>query len=95
MRRLKKRDMRRMWISRINIASNEHGVPYSKFMQGLVRANVLLNRKVLANLAINEPKSFQTLAALSKQTLEAGGAGVVSKRAIEKEGGAGLRNALA
>eukprot|EP00128_Syssomonas_multiformis_P003778 Colp12_sorted_trinity150504_noHs@12077 len=71
-RRLKKRDMRSLWINRINAGSREHGVPYSRFMHGLVLNNVALNRKVLAQLAIHEPRSFKGLAELCKTRVSNG-----------------------
>jgi len=60
-RRNKKRDVRAAWIMQINAASRQHGMKYSNLMFGLDVANVLLNRKVLAELAVNEPLSFQAL----------------------------------
>ncbi|KAK9840107.1 hypothetical protein WJX74_003417 [Apatococcus lobatus] len=60
-RKQKKRDMRSLWIQQINAGAKEHGVPYSKFMNGLASDNISLNRKVLAELAANEPLSFQAL----------------------------------
>lgn len=61
-RRLKKRDMRSLWITRINAAARLSGLSYSKFMYGLKEANIELNRKVLADLAINDAEAFSTLA---------------------------------
>ena len=60
-RRLKKRDMRRSWIHTISAASREHGIPYSRFMMLLTRSNITLDRKILANLALNEPWSFKSI----------------------------------
>jgi large subunit ribosomal protein L20 len=57
-RRNKKRDLRGLWITRINAAAREHGVTYGKFIAGLKAANIELDRKVLAELAVNEPKAF-------------------------------------
>jgi large subunit ribosomal protein L20 len=57
-RRNKKRDLRGLWISRINAAAREHGVTYGNFIAGLKKANVELDRKVLAELAVNEPAAF-------------------------------------
>lgn len=57
-RRNKKRDLRGLWISRINAAAREHGVTYGKFIAGLKKANVELDRKILAELAVKEPKAF-------------------------------------
>lgn len=60
-RRNKKRAFRRLWISRINAASRLHGLPYSKFMHALKQNNVELNRKVLADLAVNHPDAFKSI----------------------------------
>lgn len=57
-RKTKKRDFRRLWITRINAAVREHGVTYSKFIKALKDANILLDRKVLAELAVNDPSGF-------------------------------------
>ncbi|KAJ6658856.1 hypothetical protein lerEdw1_019779 [Lerista edwardsae] len=71
-RSLKKRDMRELWITRIEAASLEHGVKYHVFMSGLYKSQVELNRKVLADLAIYEPKTFKSLSALAKRRGEEG-----------------------
>lgn len=60
-RKLKKRDFRKLWISRINAASRINGLSYSKFMNGLKVAGISLNRKVLADMAVNDPASFAKL----------------------------------
>ncbi len=60
-RKLKKRAFRRLWIARINAAARQEGMSYSTFMHGLSKADVKLNRKVLADLAMNHPESFKTL----------------------------------
>jgi large subunit ribosomal protein L20 len=60
-RRNKKRDLRGLWITRINAAAREHGVTYGKFIAGLKAANIELDRKVLSELAVNEPKAFETM----------------------------------
>jgi len=57
-RRTKKRNFRRLWITRINAAANLNGLSYSKFIHGLKQAEVELDRKVLSNLAIVDPKAF-------------------------------------
>jgi len=62
-RRNKKRAFRRLWIARINAASRQEGLTYSKFMHGLKKANIDLNRKVLADLALNEPETFKQIVA--------------------------------
>ena len=65
-RRRRKRDFRRLWISRINAASRQHGVPYSRFMAGLREAGVELDRKVLADLAVNDAAAFAQLVEVAK-----------------------------
>lgn len=66
-RRRKKRDFRRLWISRINAATREHDLTYSRFISGLRNAGVELNRKALADLAIREPEAFAELARIAKE----------------------------
>ncbi len=68
-RRRRKRDFRRLWITRINAASRRHGMSYSKFMHGLKQADVQLDRKILADLAMNEPKAFEAVAEVAQQAL--------------------------
>lgn len=68
-RRKRKRDFRRLWITRINAACRNHGVPYSRFMNGLLKADVLLNRKALAELAVKDPVAFEKLIVLAKEKL--------------------------
>ena len=65
-RRLKKREFRRLWIVRINAAARLHDLTYSSFMAGLKRAEVEINRKVLADLAVRDPNAFAVLAAMAK-----------------------------
>ena len=60
-RRVKKRSFRRLWIQRINAGVREHGLTYSQFMNGLSRAEIDLDRKVLSELATNEPEAFKSL----------------------------------
>lgn len=60
-RRNRKRDFRRLWITRINAACRMRGTRYSRFINGLQRSGVLLNRKMLSQLAIEDPKSFDAL----------------------------------
>src|SRR5205823_9240853 len=64
-RRTRKRDMRKLWIARINAASRLGGLSYSKFIAGLTAAGVTLDRKVLADLAVREPASFAHLVAMA------------------------------
>ena len=68
-RRNKKRDIRSLWIQRINAAARMNGLSYSKFMYGLKLAGVELNRKVLADMAINDAEGFASLAELAKTKL--------------------------
>jgi large subunit ribosomal protein L20 len=65
-RKQKKRDYRALWIERINAAARIEGMSYSKFMDGLKKANITLNRKVLADLAMNQPEAFKAIAAKVK-----------------------------
>ncbi len=60
-RRTRKRDFRRLWIQRINAASRQHGLTYGRFINGLKKAGIDLDRKVLSDLAIREPQAFQSL----------------------------------
>ncbi len=60
-RKLKKRDFRQLWITRINAAARINGMTYSTFMCGLKKAGINLNRKVLADLAVNDPSAFAAL----------------------------------
>ena len=60
-RRNRKRDLRRLWILRINAAARQHGVSYSRFMYALRQADIQLNRKMLAELAVRDPKAFKAV----------------------------------
>ena len=68
-RKRKKRDFRRLWITRINAASRQHGLSYSQFVAGLNEAGVGIDRKILAELAVEDPKAFEALAATAKNAL--------------------------
>ena len=68
-RRLNKRDFRTLWIARIYAAARANGMSYSKFMYGLKKANVELNRKVLADIAVNDAQSFAKLVETAKASL--------------------------
>lgn len=68
-RKNKKRDFRSLWIARINAAARLNGLSYSKFMFGLKKANIDLNRKVLADIAVNDPAGFTALAEKAKANL--------------------------
>ena len=68
-RKVKKRNMRRSWIHSINAAVREQGVSYSRFACGLTRSNIQIDRKILADLAVNEPFSFKSIVEeVNKQT---------------------------
>ena len=69
-RRQRRRDFRRLWIVRINAAARINGLSYSRFMYGLKLAGVELNRKVLADMAVNDPQGFASLAELAKGKIE-------------------------
>ncbi len=60
-RRTRKRNFRSLWIQRINAAAREHGLTYSAFMDGIAKAGIEVDRKVLADLAVREPDSFKAL----------------------------------
>ena len=62
-RRLKKRDFRKLWISRINAAARANGINYSTLINGMKKANININRKMLAEMAVTDPKAFSDLVA--------------------------------
>jgi len=66
-RRERKGDMRRLWILRINAASRAQGLTYSQFICGLNKAGVVINRKILADMAVREPESFANLVAVVRE----------------------------
>lgn len=68
-RRKRRRDMRRLWIVRINAAARIHGMSYSKFMHALNRANITLDRKVLADIAVRDPETFGKIAEVAQSTM--------------------------
>ena len=68
-RKLKKRDFRRLWITRISAACKANGMNYSTFMNGLKKANVTLNRKMLSEIAISDPAAFTALCEQAKAAL--------------------------
>ncbi len=68
-RKLKKRDFRRLWITRISAACKMNGINYSKFMNGLKKANVEINRKMLSEIAINDAAAFTQLVETAKAAL--------------------------
>ena len=66
-RRTRRRDLRRLWIARINAAARLNGLTYSRFIHGLKRANVDLDRKILADLAVRDASTFASLVEVAKQ----------------------------
>jgi large subunit ribosomal protein L20 len=69
-RRVRKREFRRLWISRINAAARMHGLSYNRFINGLKRSDITINRKVLAELAVNDAEGFSKLAEIAKESLQ-------------------------
>jgi large subunit ribosomal protein L20 len=70
-RKQKKRQFRSLWIVRINAAARQHGMSYSRFMNGLLKANITLDRKALADIAIHDPAAFGAIAEQAKRALAA------------------------
>ncbi|MBI2265895.1 MAG: 50S ribosomal protein L20 [Armatimonadetes bacterium] len=70
-RRARKRDFRKLWIARINAAAKTNGLSYSRLINGLKKAGVLINRKMLADLAVSDGMTFQELARIARQQLDA------------------------
>ena len=68
-RKVNKRKFRELWIARINAAARMNNISYSKLMHGLKLANIDINRKMLADLAVNDPKAFAAIAVQAKQAL--------------------------
>lgn len=68
-RRNKKREIRRLWITRINAGARQNGLSYSVFMNGLKKAGVELDRKVLSDMAVNDPAAFTALTEVAKKAL--------------------------
>lgn len=69
-RKQRKRHFRALWTQRINAASRQHGVTYSKLIYGLKLANIVLNRKILADMAVNDPSGFEAVVASAKAALQ-------------------------
>ncbi len=67
-RRRRKRDFRSLWVARISAAVRQHGLTYSRFINALKKAHVMLDRKVLSEMAIHDPAGFDKLATMAKQT---------------------------
>jgi large subunit ribosomal protein L20 len=70
-RKSRKRDFRRLWISRISAATRNEGMTYSRFIEGLNKASISINRKVLSNMAIDDPKAFSAVVVEAKKALGA------------------------
>lgn len=68
-RRQRKRQMRRLWIIRINAAARENGMPYGRFIEGLTKAGVVVDRKILADLAVRDPQAFSEYVSVAKASL--------------------------
>ena len=81
-RRQKKRDFRKLWITRINAACRMNEISYSKFINGLTKAEVAFNRKMLSELAIDNPSAFTALVEIAKKALEGK---TVTKKETKKE----------
>ena len=71
-RRTKKRDFRRLWITRINAAARIHGLSYSRLMDALRKAHIELDRKILADLAVSDPATFSKIAEKAKASIKRG-----------------------
>ncbi len=69
-RRVRKREFRKLWIVRINAGARENGLSYNQFMHGLQLANVELDRKILADMAVSDPAAFASLVATAKAALD-------------------------
>ena len=68
-RRNKKRDFKSLWIQRINAGVREHGLTYAKFIDGLKKANIEINRKILSEIAFHEPAAFKTIVEKAKANI--------------------------
>jgi large subunit ribosomal protein L20 len=68
-RRTRKRQMRQLWIIRINAAARENGLPYGRFIEGLNKAGVVVDRKILADLAVRDPQAFREYVNVSRAAL--------------------------
>ncbi|XP_078050662.1 mitochondrial ribosomal protein L20 [Augochlora pura] len=77
-RQLKKEDMKKLWETRIEAASNEHGINLRTLMEGLTRCNILLDRKSLATLAVWEPRTFKSLSDVARAKVNIGGSTKIS-----------------
>jgi large subunit ribosomal protein L20 len=69
-RRRKKRDFRKLWIQRINAATREHGLSYNRFINGLTKANVEVDRKMLSEIAVSDPVAFVKFVEIAKENID-------------------------
>ena len=83
-RRQKKRDFRKLWITRINAACRMNDISYSKFINGLSKAGVEINRKMLSELAIENPQGFANLVVIAKEALEGKTTNKVEKQEVKE-----------
>ncbi len=67
-RRNRKRDLRRLWITRINAATRINGIAYSRFIYGMRKANITINRKMLADIAVRDPQAFAAIVSMAKES---------------------------
>ena len=84
-RRTKKRDFRKLWITRINAACRQNEISYSKFINGLSKAGVEINRKMLSEIAIDDPKTFAGLVETAKKALDGKAVKAESKAEVKEE----------
>ena len=70
-RKQRKRDFRQLWIARINAAVRDEGLSYSRFIDGLTKAGVIINRKALSNMAIEDPVAFKAVVEVAKKAIKA------------------------
>jgi len=70
-RKLRKRDFRKLWIARINAAARQNGLSYSRFINGLRKAGIQIDRKILAEMAVNDANGFAQLVSIAKEKLHA------------------------
>ncbi len=81
-RKQRKREFRKLWIQRINAACQLNDIKYSRFINGLAQANIEINRKMLAEMAVNDPKGFTAVVELAKKGLEKPAKKVVEKTVV-------------
>lgn len=81
-RKVRKRDFRRLWIRRINAAARQNGLSYSQLIAGLKAAEVSINRKILADMAVADTAAFAKIAEIAKEKLASGDAGVANAKEV-------------